>query len=232
MLKFALRVITWNLGYWQHRTAHEKTWAYLRNELKPDLALLQEAHPVELCDEEHMLFKKIHQDWGTAVYTRNMPLKEFPLESKYPGRTATAQLELEQDKEAIVISIHAPIIGGRIFPHLDEIFQEVEKAVSGKTFIIGGDLNTARLAETVWPGHGHGPFFQKLAKSIFFDCHHKLHTNEEQTYFRPNSKHPFQDDHLFVSHNLADHVKSCHALSNETTRSISDHVPLVAEINF
>src|SRR3972149_10632902 len=98
-------VITWNLGYWQHRSTHEKAWASLRNELKPDLALLQEVHPIELCDGEHMLFKKIHQNWGTAVYTRNIPLKDFPIESKYPGRIATAQLELEQNKEAIVISI-------------------------------------------------------------------------------------------------------------------------------
>jgi len=178
-----------------------------------------------------MLFRETHQNWGTAVYARNIPLKDFLLESKYPSRIATAQLELRERRKAIVISIHAPIIRGRVFPHLETIFQEIEKAVSGKTFIVGGDLNTAKLAEKVWPRHGHGPFFEKLRQSIFFDCHHKFHTNEEQTYFRPNSKHPFQDDHLFVSHDLANYVTSCQVLNNEATRSISDHVPLVAEFN-
>jgi endonuclease/exonuclease/phosphatase family metal-dependent hydrolase len=208
----------------------DKAWAYLRNQLKPDIALLQEVNQPELCDGEQILFRKVHQNWGTAVYTRNILLKEFSIESRYPGRTAAAQVKLREDQKTIVISIHAPIIEGRVFPYLEEIFQEIEEAVIGKTFIIGGDLNTARLAEKVWPGHGHGPFFKKLAQNMFFDCHQKFHTSEEQTYFRPNSRHPFQDDHLFVSHNLADYVKSCHTSNNETTRNISDHVPLVAEI--
>jgi len=128
-------------------------------------------------------------------------------------------------------SIHAPIINGRVFPYLGRIFDDIERTVSGKTFIVGGDLNTARLAEKVWPRHGHVPFFERIANSIFFDCHQNLHGKEEQTFFRDNSIYPFQDDHLFVSHDLADRVKSCYALNNEAVRSLSDHIPLVTEID-
>jgi hypothetical protein len=35
-------VITWNLGFWQHRSRHDEAWAYMRTEIKLDLALLQE----------------------------------------------------------------------------------------------------------------------------------------------------------------------------------------------
>lgn len=89
---------------------------------------------------------------------------------------------------------------------------------------------SSRLAEKVWPRHGHGPFFERLSKSIFFDCHQALHGREEQTILRKGSKYPFQDDHLFVSHDLASNVRSCFTLDNEIVRSLSDHIPVVAHL--
>ena len=141
-----------------------------------------------------------------------------------------AALTMVADKRMAVVSLHGPIIGGRVFPYLSEMFDEVERLVRNMSFIVGGDLNSARLAEKVWPGHGHGPFFEWLAGSVFFDCCRKFHNTEQQTYFRRNSRHLFQDDHLFVSHDLAGNVRSCDVLNNETTRSLSDHIPLVMEV--
>lgn len=223
-----MKVITWNLGYWQHRAFHNEAWSYLRTEIKPDLALLQEVKLPKSQKNEHFLFKSIHGSWGTAIYTRKLPLEE-QLFDLHPGRVVVATLRTENQR-IVAISVHAPIIEGHVFPHLDQIFDEIENTVKGQTFIIGGDLNTARLAEQVWPGHGHGPFFERLKDSMFFDCCQKFHDTEQQTFFRNGGKHPFQDDHLFVSHNLADKVKSCNVLNNEYTRKVSDHVPLITEI--
>ena len=203
---------------------------YLKNNMRPDVALLQEVSPPELERNEYLLLKNIHQNWGTALYTRNRTLEELKIDS-YPGRVAAAQLDLSAKRRIVAVSVHAPIIEGRVFPYLDEIFDEIESALGNLTFIVGGDLNTARLAERVWPGHGHGPFFERLAKSVFFDCHRKFHRVEQQTVFRPGGKHPFQDDHLFVSHDLADQVRSCDVLNNEFTRRVSDHIPVLAEIH-
>jgi hypothetical protein len=116
-----------------------------------------------------------------------------------------------------------------VFPHLDHIFDEIETHLQGTTFIVGGYLNTARLAETVWPGYGHGPFFERIRTSMFFDCTSKFHDHELQTYFRKGGK-PWQDDHLFVSHDLADHIMSCNVINNETLQTFSNHIPLVAEL--
>ena len=160
-----------------------------------------------------------------------MALEELPLAEEYPGRVSMASFKIAAEQEIMAVSVHAPIINGRVFPYLGKIFDEIEKIVSGRTFIVGGDLNTARLAEKVWPRHGHGAFFERIANSIFFDCHQNLQGREEQTFFRDNSKYPFQDDHLFLSHNLASHVKSCYVLNNEVVRGLSDHIPLVIEID-
>jgi exonuclease III len=225
-----LKVVTWNQGYWQHRSTKDKAWDYLRKQIRPDLALLQEVGPTSLDKNEYFTLKKVHQNWGTALYTRNMTLEELAIAEEYPGRVSAASFEITPNQKAIAVSVHAPIIEGYVFPHLDRIFDEIERMVSGKTFIVGGDLNTARLAEKVWPRHGHGPFFERLSKSRFFDCHQALLGTEEQTIFRKGSKHPFQDDHLFVSHDLASQVKSCFTLDNETIRSLSGHIPVVTHL--
>ena len=226
-----MKFVTWNLGYWQFRQHHTDAWAYLRDELQPDIALLQEVYPPTLEDGEVFLFEEIHNGWGTALYGKGVSLGRVTL-AKNPGRVAAALAQLSDGGEPFyVASVHAPIIGNRVFPHLDHIFDEIETAFSQGTFVVGGDLNSARLAEKVWPGYGHGPFFERLERGRFFDCCRKFHSEEIQTIFRPRQIHPLQDDHLFVSAGLADRVLACEVIHNEITRKVSDHIPLAAEID-
>jgi len=226
-----LRVLTWNMGYWQYRKRHEKAWEYLREEVKPDIALLQECRPVEMSDNEQLLFKEIYQGWGTAIYLRNASVKTVEFE-QYPGRVVGAVAEFPGLPALHLASIHAPIINQRVFPHLDKIFTEIEKKFNYKISIIGGDLNSARLAEKVWPRHGHGPFFDRIDESWFVDCRKRFYDSEIQTIFRPRQKHPFQDDHIFISQNLLEHVTKYHVLNNEVTRKLSDHIPVLIELHF
>lgn len=206
-----------------------EAWQYLTGEIRPDIALLQEVSPPKL-DCSGLLFKKIRAGWGTAVYARSIPLEEIEVE-RYGGRIVAAKLALPNSRILYVVSIHTPIIRRIVFPHLCEIFDEVESMVHGRSFVVGGDLNTARLVEHVWPGRCHGPFFARLEKSIFFDCCRKFHEVEQQTYFRKNSKYSFQDNHLFVSKDLALDVLGCDVINNEATRRVTDHIPLFAEIS-
>ena len=60
----------------------------------------------------------------------------------------------------------------------------------------------------------------------------KFHKTEVQTFFRKGSIHPFQDDHLFVSKDLFEIVNSCYVLNNQVTREVSDHIPIICEIDF
>lgn len=225
-----MRVVTWNLGYWQFRRRHAEAWEYLRNEIKPDIALLQETCPREMGDDEILLFEPVHGGWGTAIYSTGLQLTPVGM-TRYPGRVVAAKIDSPGDGSAYVASIHAPIINGRVFPHLDRILDDVESAFGASAAIFGGDLNSARLAEQVWPGNGHGPFFERLESGPWVDCHWRLHRQEIQTFFRQGQVHPFQDDHLFVSADLAPRVLSCRVIHNEITRRVSDHIPVVAEIS-
>lgn len=224
-----MKVISWNLGFWLHRKYHYNAWDYLREEIRPDFALLQETKTPKLQNNEHIFFKKIHNQWGTAIYSREHPIEDVRFETSYPNRYAVAKVILGEI-DLVLVSIHAPIINNRVFPHLDRIFDEIEKIIVGKTFIVAGDLNSARLAEEVWPNHGHGPFFERLSDSIFFDCMRKFHEEEQQTYFRKGVSLPWQDDHVFVSHDIAERVISCDVLKNSFTQKYSDHIPIILEL--
>ncbi|MBM4309172.1 MAG: hypothetical protein FJ115_14290 [Deltaproteobacteria bacterium] len=225
-----MKIVTWNLGYWLHSFSHHEAWAYLCNEIKPDLAFLQEVKPPAWVPRHTLIFEEINRGWGTAIYAPSLILSK-KLFSLYPGRVAAASIVFNKSLSIFVASIHAPIIKNRVFPHLDNIFKELESCHASNSVIVGGDLNSARLAEKVWPGHGHGPFFRRIDQGdSWVDCCRKFNAEEIQTFFWNKSKHPFQDDHIFVSRDLSDSIRSCTVLNNDLTRSLSDHIPLIAEL--
>lgn len=73
-----MRIVTWNMGYWGHASAHEAAWRWLLDELSPDIALLQEcvvpswvqSRATVLFDEAYP--KSRNQRWGTALVTRDL----------------------------------------------------------------------------------------------------------------------------------------------------------------
>jgi endonuclease/exonuclease/phosphatase family metal-dependent hydrolase len=224
-------ILTWNLGYWQHRSQHDKAWDYLCNNIKPDLALLQEVKPPSQLSRHSIVFEEISMGWGTATYAPLLPLSGVHL-SRYPGRVALATTILDGDFPLFIASIHAPIINGHVFPHLNNIFTEIESKVHAQSTVIGGDLNSARLAEKVWPGNGHGPFFERIdSGDPWVDCCRLFNDTEVQTFFRHTCVHPFQDDHIFVSRDFSGCIRSCNVINNDFTRSVSDHIPLVVELD-
>jgi hypothetical protein len=55
MLWDTMRVITWNLGYWQHRRSHDEAWAYIReDETIPHRSAHDEVFPLRH-DTVHVL---------------------------------------------------------------------------------------------------------------------------------------------------------------------------------
>jgi len=69
-----MKLISWNMNYWQQKDNHDLAWDYLVNTINPDIALLQETVVPELYKEQ-TVFLESHtcrvQDpikWGTCVY--------------------------------------------------------------------------------------------------------------------------------------------------------------------
>jgi endonuclease/exonuclease/phosphatase family metal-dependent hydrolase len=225
-----IKVVSWNLGFWLYRKHHRDAWDYLRNVIKPDIVFLQETQTPKLDDDEVFVFREVRQSWGTAIYCRGIRVMREIAMPRYSERIAAAEVEIDHNKSVFIASIHAPIIKNRVFPHMDNIFTDIEAAFSDNPSLIGGDLNSARLAELTWPGFGHAPFFARVDASSFEDVRKRFYQDEIQTVFRPNQSTPFQDDHIFVSRNLSSQIFSYSILDNEVTRTVSDHIPVIVEL--
>jgi hypothetical protein len=117
-----MRIVTWNMGYWQYSSRHKDAWRYLRGELRPDIALLQETVPQLLDEGEQLTFSRVHAQWGTAVYARDLELVPISCEPEAtdPARdryVAGACIRVG-GLNWIVVSVHAPIIKS-VFPNLE-----------------------------------------------------------------------------------------------------------------
>jgi hypothetical protein len=75
----------------------------------------------------------------------------------------------ELDDGMIVASIHARIVEGRTIPTLRKTVQALSPRLEDRRFVVGGDLNTARGAEDIWPGRGHLEFFESLTGIGLYD---------------------------------------------------------------
>lgn len=226
-----MKVVTWNLGYWDHRETHEEGWNYLLETVKPDLALLQEVRPPDFLHDWAIVFYEVRGGWGTAIYSRDLALSNIPLGEDYPGRVVGASTLLQNGERLYLASVHAQT--GPVFPRLSHIMDEILGAYADQPTIVGGDLNSARLAATVWPGAGDGPFWERIdsERSSVVDCCQRINGRELQTIFKEGAKHPFQDDHLFISRSLESGLIACDVIDTEMTRRVSDHIPLSIELS-
>ena len=223
-----MKVVTWNLNYWLSKNTHHEAWSYLRTIIKPDVALLQEVRPPTLMPGEALTFQEVRGGWGTGVYSRDLPLTAIPLCEAHLGRVAGATVTLGNGKRLLSASIHA--YSDRVFPRLADIMDAIVEAFADRPAIVGGDLNSARLAEAAWPNYGHRQFWEKMDASRLVDCCQRMNGEELQTYFRKDAEYPFQDDHLFVSRDLASGLQACDVIDTEVTRRVSDHIPLSIEL--
>jgi len=127
-----VRLATWNVGYWGHAKRHEEAWRWLLDELRPDVALLQECVPPSWVQEEHGLIFGVAsqtsgQPWGTAIVTVGHPLELRPLPeleawvaalgpeaamkcsaTNLAGRCPSGQATLPGLGPVTVVSVHNP----------------------------------------------------------------------------------------------------------------------------
>jgi hypothetical protein len=126
-----MRLVTWNMGYWGHSRAHAAAWHWLLEELRPDIALLQECVPPIWAYEQGTLrFERAFPDnkrqrWGTALFTRvpstaaELPEVAAWFESiqrpdvvcsaaRLSGWCVASRVTLSPGSETLLISLHNP----------------------------------------------------------------------------------------------------------------------------
>src|SRR5437879_3761360 len=111
-----MRIVSWNLGHNspEYRVRHGDAWRYLLEELRPDVALVQEAVPPEGLSQSLVFAKPwAKRAWGSAVVTAPGRIRKGFTETSR-GPVVIAELV----DGMIVASVHARIVEGRTIPTL------------------------------------------------------------------------------------------------------------------
>ena len=198
-----MKAVTWNID--SKKTDKSKLWEYIDKEINPDILLVQECRGYPSSYQgigRHIGGTRL---WGSMVLSKKYSLEPIHL-TNHMGWVVGAKFEIE-DYPLLVFSLHAKLrdIGGYVVPHLTNIFNDIMMAADDFQYIvIGGDFNAARLYDDVYfhpAEYQHRNFFNWLET----DLHLISVTGKEETQtMRGNSKHPYQNDHIYVSKSMSE----------------------------
>jgi len=224
---------------------YEKAWAYLRDEIQPDVALLQETLVPDDALRSTIFFPsytdlRAHR-WGTAIYVNSATIPNFNKEQADVtreclkdltdlGKTIVARLVLSDGEPYTFVSLHTDTARyGRIpestdYPevdHLNRLFRNGPLGQLKRRFVIGGDFNAdpQRWKE-------HVAVFDWLRESGFHECL-GAHVN---TFHSPRAQGVIQDDHIFIPNAMRNKITSCTVIDDDTTKSLSDHGIVVLDL--
>jgi endonuclease/exonuclease/phosphatase family metal-dependent hydrolase len=234
-----MRVVTWNMGCGptasQFRKSHDEAWTYLLEELRPDVALVQEAlvakiqearrdHSVTVCE----LGPNVAA--GTAILVHGLESHGAPT-AAISAHTYAATVEVSTPAGPLTaLSAHV-YPGEEQHADLKRLVEVLGTTFAGRTLLIGGDFNAARRFDKVYCGKRHGAFFTAMKTAGLHEVHWELHGREIQSFWGRQSKEAYQDDHFFVTTGWASRVRSCKVIDNEVVRRLSDHGPVEMELD-
>jgi len=121
--------------------------------------------------------------------------------------------------------------------HNDLAFAAIEELPKEAGFIVGGDWNTARLFDTVYPEGAEGSpmagaaFFTRATEHGWVETMRQKWPEEIPTYLKAGTA-GYELDHLFTDAALAGRFEGCDVVSEVDgvpAADVSDHAPVVAE---
>jgi hypothetical protein len=174
-----MKIVSWNMGCApsgsRYRKTHRDAWRYLLQELRPDVAFVQEAL-FDAPDAEAFgtLFWSEQKGTvsGTGVLVRHgLPAERLTIVSE-GSYVAGARVPLAGE-QALFVSAH--VGPGDYDKNRDVLVEQLITLVAGQRFVVGGDLNVARLYDKLYKRRSATRFFDAMAGSGFHDCHWAQH---------------------------------------------------------
>lgn len=222
-------IVSWNMGCGpptKYRRSHADAWRYLLDELKPDVAFVQEAlFAAPLAEAFGQVFwSEDHgRDGGTAVLVRQ-GLAATRIAVTVPGSYVAGAELIIADVPTLFLSVHVGPPNYR--KHLRGLADALTPLLDGRRFVVGGDLNAARHLDDVYGGKWFTRYFEDLAVRQFHDCHWAQHGKEVQSFWGHQAREAYQCDHVFTDSTTAQGVSACAVIDNPDVRALSDHGPL------
>jgi exonuclease III len=238
-----LKLATWNMDFWQKKTLTAEAWEYLLEKVDADIYLFQESRPLkELTTASNLIWFGIcGGNWGTGIYSKNYPIRHLPVQSAHPGSFVVAEAKISDGMTITIISIYGSFewVGNTKYAMttlhrtLSDLTGVLNGHIGGKRkIVLGGDLNASLQCDIQDGGKAHQIFFERLADFNLENCYPRFFDKPVQTHRHPGSKIPWQNDYFFISKDLSENLKSCKVLDNEDIQTLSDHNPVLIELEF
>lgn len=160
---------------------------------------------------------------GTGVFVRR-GIHASESSSLVPGSYVAAVSVRLLGHEATVFSIH---VGPESWKNQQALKPWLLLQLRSQTSVVGGDFNTSRSYS-----RRHKEYLDGLVAAGLHDC--CCPTGIEAQWFwghQAAQAKKYQDDHFFASAPLSPVVRSCRVVDNPLTRMLSDHGPLVLELD-
>jgi len=221
-------------------------WEYLKKELKPDIALLQEApkYPDGLFNNIiHDVigqFGKKNYKWGNAIVSDSIPLTPIKIATKYKGCLQVAKAEYSTDKYFSLINLYGIIEDGYSSIGLHNMLSDLTWLLDGQTdidkkFLLAGDFNNHRVMDVKLGRKGTRNseiLFDRILNFNLVDCIALHYPEGIQTYRHNRGKFPWQLDHLYCSNKGFGELSSLEVIGNAEILKLSDHNPVIATFEF
>ena len=151
-----IKIVTWNMAYWSHKTLLEEAWNYFLNEIDADFFFFQEAKPSKKIqdDKKHLVWNEIggNRPWGSGIYSKKYELSEEIIKTDFKGVFSIANTNTE-DRKLTLISLYGLMESngatkGYAITNLHRMLSDLTGIFNGhidgkRNIILGGDLNSS-----------------------------------------------------------------------------------------
>lgn len=240
-----IKIVTWNMAYWSHKSLIEEAWDYFLNEIDAHFYFFQEARPSKKIQDnkKHLVWNEIgsNRPWGSGIYSKKYELSEEIIKTDFKGVFSIANTSVE-DKRLILISLYGLMESkgatkGYSITNLHRILSDLTGIFNGhiggkRDIILGGDLNASVQLDPMQKNNSHKIFFDRLEDFSLVDCF-KLSNKQfpVQTLRHHTSKVEWQNDYLFISKKISKKLINCEIIDNDKVRRYSDHNPVIITLD-
>ena len=238
-----IKLATWNMAYWSHKAYLEEAWNYLDKEIDADIVLVQESTPPKrMIEDPNLLWFEIGETrkFGTGIFSKRYPIRYLPIQGEYTGSLVVGEVKITDSVELTVISLYGLLetVGNTYYAitSLHRMLSDLTGILNGhiggkRNIVLGGDLNASPQWDKHYGGKAHQIFFDRLEDFKLKNCFEPFYDDFVQTHRHSRSNRLWQNDYFFISNTLGDKLKSCVVIDNETVRRLSDHNPVVIELD-
>ena len=233
-----LKVITWNMNYWQRSESQRAgAWNFL-NSLNVDIALLQETKPYFNCMNNYQIFSQrshARDGWGTAIITKKYNSYKHSFLSTYEGSEGLMcyDFEIEEGKMVTIINCYGKIdVNRESTTTMHHMISDITPIVWGKPknlIIMAGDLNSTVQWDEIYKNQNtaYKIVFDRIDDMGLVNCTMKQFGEHKQTFVRENT-FPYQDDWVFIKGQKDKWVVKI--LDDKEILNYSDHYPIELNI--